>query len=251
MGYGDEIMAAGRAREAQRTDPRKVAIVGFRGQLRWHETWRGNPRIATPAEVQAGLDVQQVQDGPRCRPYVDTTDKRHWRFRTGRQVRGELYLDDRERAKAPSGPYVVVAPQSKRPGKDWGLDRFRAAVAALDAEWVQVGPAGSPRIAGARKVDTATFREAAAVIAGATAALLPEGGLHHAAAAFHVPAVVLYGHFIHPDVTGYPEQVAIHHPEAPCGITGQCDECAAFWVGLEPGAVAEKVGQLWECAQAA
>lgn len=245
MGWGDEIMAAGRAREAQETDPRPVAILNRNGVPRWHEAWRGNPRLVHPRDVGA-TDHQTVQDGPRARPYVDTRDRRVWRFRRGLQRRGELYLDDRERRVAPGGRYVVVATLSKRPGKDWGLDRFRAAVKAVDANWVQVGPPGTPLIAGATKVDTNTFRQAAAVIAGAQAALLPEGGLHHAAAAFRVPAVVLFGHFIHPDVTGYPDHINVYDPDGPCGITGECPRCAEFWRELSVETVAGKVEQLLE-----
>ena len=43
MGWGDELMVTGLAREAQLRDPRKVRVVYDRP--RYHEAWKHNPRI--------------------------------------------------------------------------------------------------------------------------------------------------------------------------------------------------------------
>ena len=54
------------------------------------------------------------------------------------------------------------------------------------------------------------------MLSGARAAVLHEGGLHHAAAALGMPAVVLFGGMISPRNTGYDVHVnlAIDDPEA-------------------------------------
>ena len=123
MGLGDEIMATGEARRAQARDPRPVAVRGRDGRQRWDALWADNPRLATPAEVAAGRDLQWIENGPGCRPYIDygamrrdwdalhpdrpfTTKVRDaclpWRFTAWRAAQGELHVP---RARRRSGPW--------------------------------------------------------------------------------------------------------------------------------------------------
>jgi hypothetical protein len=55
----------------------------------------------------------------------------------------------------------------------------------------------------ARQIKTKGFRHALAVPQNASLYIGPEGGLHHAVASVGVAAVVLFGDFIPPAVTGY------------------------------------------------
>ena len=58
----------------------------------------------------------------------------------------------------------------------------------------------------------------------------PEGGFSHAAAAIRKKAIVYFGGWIHPKVTGYDfhENIYFDHSESPCGVVGydcvHCDE---------------------------
>jgi hypothetical protein len=246
MGWGDEIMASGRAREAQRADPRPVVIADKHGQPRWHEAWRGNPRIAALKGRCIPKDCQVIIDGPGARPYVDTSSTTLWRFRAGQQLRGELYLDDAELAFARRGEYVLIEPNVKAEARNkcWPLERWAAVVEGLpEVRWVQAGACDAPTLPHVERVCTDTFRQAAGLLSGARAALVPEGGLHHAAAALGVPAVVLYGGFITPEITGYPEQVAIVDcgPRTPCGARSPCPHCRASWDRITPAMVIEAV----------
>ena len=50
-----------------------------------------------------------------------------------------------------------------------------------------------------------------------------------------VPAVVVYGGFITPEITGYPEQIAMvdRGPGTPCGVAhGPCPHCVAALNGI-------------------
>ncbi len=224
MGYGDEIMAAGEARRRQAAgDPRPAVILDRHGNPRWHELWAGNPRIAAPREAARGLDVQIIVNGPGCRPYLDygrmeaEFEARHpgrrftaklrdprlpWRYTDWRATPGELY----NVARLEPRDYVVVEPQVKAraaPNKDWGWARWQALVRRRDLDWVQLGPSGTRLLDGVRHLETATFTEACRALSGARAAVLPEGGLHHAAAALGVPAVVIFGAMTSPANTGY------------------------------------------------
>ena len=55
----------------------------------------------------------------------------------------------------------------------------------------------------ARQIKTKGFRHALAVPQNASLYIGPEGGLHHGVASVGVAAVVLFGDFIPPAVTGY------------------------------------------------
>ena len=248
MGWGDEIMASGRARKAQESNPYPVVILDRHGKPRWHEAWRGNPRILHPSAIKCPHQV--ITDGPRARPYVDTTEPLRWKFRAGRCERGEIYLDAKERAMAPAGEYVLVQPHTKpgQPNKAWGWGNWAGLAALLPWPLVQAGPKDWPGLPGVRRVETQTFRQAAGVIAGARMVIVPEGAMHHAAAALGVPAVVLYGGFITPEITGYPDQCAIvdEGPQTPCGVVKTpCAHCTAAWARITPDQVAAAAIEYW------
>src|SRR5262249_52788187 len=75
------------------------------------------------------------------------------------------------------------------------------------------------------RVVTATFRDALCILSLARLYVGPEGGLHHAAAALGVPAVVIFGGFSSPRATGYPWHSNIAAPGKPCGSIAYCAHC--------------------------
>ena len=270
MGYGDEIMVTGVARRVQARDPRPVAVLGYHGRPRWHALWNGNPRIAHPDAVAAGRDVQALTNGPGCRPYVDydrmrrdfaaafpnrpfTTKLRDprlpWRYTDWRCAPGELPA---VHVIEPRG-YIVVEPHVKRgasPNKDWGWGRWQALVSSFRVPahpWVQLGPPGTRLLDGVGHVPTGSFAEACTALSGAAAAVLPEGGLHHAAAALGMPAVVIFGGMTSPANTGYDGHVNLFDPaggESPCGQRVACAHCRAAMAAIRPDLVAHHLEHL-------
>ena len=277
MGLGDEIMVAGEARRLQARDPRPVAVLDRDGRPRWHDLWDGNPRIAHPRDVVAGLDVQSLTNGPGCRPYIDyewmrrdfaavfpgrpfTTKMRDprlpWRYTRWRCTPGELPLVERG---APRG-YIVVEPHIKRgasPNKDWGWARWQALVSRVrvpDHPWVQLGPPGTRLLHGTVHIVTETIGEACTALSAASAAVVPEGGLHHAAAALGVPAVVIFGAMTSPANTGYDGHVNLFDPAggvSPCGQRVACDHCRAAMAAIRPEIVAYHLEQVLRHAHTA
>ena len=264
MGWGDEIMVTGQARTRQETDPRQIAVCGRDGRARWHPAWTGNPRIATPAQA-AVEDVQWLTNGPGCRPYMDharmaaefarvfpdrpfTTQMRDarlpWRFTDWRADPGELRV-----LRVIRGEFVVVEPHLKpgaSPNKQWGWERWQALVRLVDVPWVQLGPKGVRVLDGVRHVPTATFLDACAVLSSARAAVLPEGGLHHAAAALGVPAVVIFGGRSSPANVGYDSHVNLFDddPQSPCGQWLPCAHCARAMAVFTPAMVSRHLEDL-------
>jgi ADP-heptose:LPS heptosyltransferase len=93
---------------------------------------------------------------------------------------------------------------------------------------LQFDHGGAVKIAGAKLARTPTFRHAMAVLARASLYIGPEGGLHHAAAAVGIPAVVIFGGFIPPSVTGYATHINLTGGAAACGSLKPCEHCKAY-----------------------
>lgn len=244
MGWGDEIIVTGTVRRMQEQDGRRVRVLDARGRPRWSAIWEHNPRIAPPGWRRDG---PTVVDGPGRRPYIVKETRRQWVWRDWICPVGEIVLSARERhlARAHAGR-VVLEPNlmaKASPNKDWGWARWTQLAGRLQArghEVTQLGPRGIRLLPGARHVETADFREACAVLSGAHLAVLPEGGLHHAAAALGVPSIVLFGGFISPRQTGYPHQLSLFRGGEPCGMRVPCAHCAAAMKAIEVEEVLER-----------
>jgi ADP-heptose:LPS heptosyltransferase len=228
-------LAAGEAQVLYERTGVKVAVTDARFRVRWHDVWAGNPAIASLADLAENVPLQYLQNAPNLRPYnssnpftvdsgVTFTD---WR---ARDHRGKLYLTEAERALAPSGDYWLIEPSpmgNSNPNKRWPFERFQRVVERVIGPWVQTVHPDSVALAGALQVPARTFREACGVLAGAKGYLGTEGGLHHAAAALGIPAVVIFGGCMSVECLGYPEQTNLvdEGPETPCGRWVDCEHC--------------------------
>lgn len=245
MGWGDEIMASGQAKRAQQTDPRRVQILDRHGAARWNPIWQGNPRIAHPDERG---DFQILRNGPGNRPYIAAKNVDRWTWRKQDCTPGEIYLTDAERqfASAYHG-FIVVEPtlkQAASPNKHWGAEhwnKFATLAARAGLRLAQIGPRRTRTLAGVTLIETPDFRSACAVLANAQAYVGHEGGLHHAAAALGIPAVVIFGGFISPAQTGYETHRNLFTGIEPCGMRVPCKHCAAAMAAITPRMVLQEL----------
>lgn len=229
MGWGDEVMASGRVKLVP--DRKVVRILDRFGNPRRHEAWVGNPRIAMHGER---FHVE-LTDGPKARPYIVSLNDAQFIWREYAPEPGELFLTDMERSFAAHGKGKVVIhidlKHRATPNKAWGLDRWRELVNAHpEVPWLQIVQPGGPLID--KKLPyivTPSMRCAAAIIGAAKAAVLQEGGLHHIAAAMGTRAVVIFGGFISPAVTGYSFHRNLFLPSKKyplgCGMRQACPHC--------------------------
>lgn len=237
---------SGQARVAQRADPRRVRVLGADRLPRWHPIWEGNPRIA---RLDERGDFQEIQNAGGCRPYIAGKLHDRWLWREYECPPGELYLSDSELLFARDHwPQVVIEPTIKArasPNKDWGGARwqqFAALASRAGIALMQLGPPGTRALRGAHQIVTPDFRKAAAVLQHARAYVGPDGGLHHAAAALGVPAVVIRGAFISERVTGYPQHRNLFTGEGlGCGSRTPCSCCARAMAQIEPEQVFEEL----------
>lgn len=246
MGLGDWIMATAQIRELNERTGKKVAVVDRLGRMRWSEAFDNNPRVAVPSKVTAADTASLVRlvNAGGARPYIRAKTNTHWFWKAWDIRPGELYLTHEEAARgsvAAAGA-VLVEPNTKvRDGnKAWPFERWQALVRALDLNWIQIGTVESRRLSGVRFVETTT-RDAFGIVAGARLFVGTEGALHHAAAAFGTPAIVLWSEFISPAYTGYKTQRNIRKTSAVCGSRLPCASCRASMAAITVEEVAAAI----------
>jgi hypothetical protein len=249
MGIGDELMMAGEARRRAEAagKPVKFGMLDKRGEPKWHFVWEGLPYIARPGEPNDGV-IGYVNGR---RPYIADESRERRAFRAYQPIPADIVLNARAQQLAEfcKGAIVInpTIKSSAPANKDWGLDRWKALTLRYpNYRWVQIGdPSGFPRIRGIERIVTLNFFEAAGAIAGARAAVVHEGALHHAAAALGTPAVVIRGGYISPRVTGYAGQADLYvemeewpdFAELGCGMRVPCRHCAQALASITPADV--------------
>lgn len=241
-------------RIAQQKDPRKVKITYEKP--RWNELWRNNPRIAQPGE-DGDFQELRPRDGYK-RPYIEAKSDTLWTWKRwpeewgGCAPRGELYFTDEELAfgRKHAG-HVIVEHRIKAgasPNKQWGMRCWTELAHFLGASGIKpvyLGPIREPNLQGAHWLCTGDVRSAAAVIANAKMVIVHEGFLHHVAAAVGTPAIVIYGGYISPAITGYADQESLftgadsRYPLG-CGNRKPCRHCEIAMEAITPKYVAAR-----------
>jgi len=246
MGYGDQLLATGMARGAYE----RGELIAFGnptvGRIEWdhhsEEVFRGNPNIAPPGAEMRSTTLTWVHfyRGNRIYNRDDHNNSRWiWNYKF-RPTPGELFFSPEERLDAIQTigkNFVVVEPNvpMKRVGinKEWPVERYQAVADALRKDGhdvVQLEYHGMQRtLQRVRLVPSKSFRRALALLERASLIVTCEGGLHHGAAAVNVPAVVLFGGFVPPEVTGYDTHanLAAEGQGPPCGKYVPCAHCMA------------------------
>jgi ADP-heptose:LPS heptosyltransferase len=249
MGIGDELMVTGEVKARAGQTFRRFAVCDDRPNRvrhRWSaDAWEGNPRIARPGEPYD----EEIFNCPGNRPYIVSSDKSRFVWRPYKPTPGELFLsaDEVNVGNATRGA-VVIQPMRKynaSENKHWHFDNWARLVKQNPQHrWVQIGPDPRAALPGITEfVTTRTYREACGAVGSAAAIVVLEGGLHHAAAALGIPAVVIYGGYIAPTVTGYEGQQSLYvddprHPLG-CGQRFRCQHCKDAMAAITPEMVGE------------
>jgi ADP-heptose:LPS heptosyltransferase len=237
MGIGDNIMASGFAKGA--ADRGKKVAFGDGQRIIWdqhsEEIFRGNPNVARPGTETAGLEWVAFHKGHRI---YNRREGNNWVWNYNfRPIPGEIFFTSREKefAHRVGKGFVIIEPnvpshKSVAKNKQWPVERFDEVAKQLKKDGydvLQVIYAKGHRIPTARRIFTADFRHAAALLGQAALYVGPEGGLHHASAAVGAPAVVMFGGFIPPAVTGYPGHTNLTGGAEACGSLFTCEHCKA------------------------
>tara|TARA_R110000751_G_scaffold10671_6_gene38672 strand:- start:7229 stop:8116 length:888 start_codon:yes stop_codon:yes gene_type:complete len=212
-------------------------------RINWSEVFENNPNIVQPEEPVKTLVC--IPDYPGCRPYIDyegseIAENKYTKFKWMKDyspIPGELYFSESEKSEAAEialrlpSPFFVIEPniadKEWTNHKGWPVDRWQKVVTELkdEVEFIQMSKGETLR--GIHQVITPSFRQACAVLSCAGGFIGTDGGLHHAAAALDIPAVVLWGHYSSPQIFGYTDHINLRHANGlGCGSAwSDCDEC--------------------------
>jgi len=260
MGLGDQLIATGLAKGAAARGKKVAFGSELHKRLVWdhnsEQIFRGNPNIAFPGE-EFGNNVEWIAYFKGYRQY-NTEGRGHWIWNMQwKCIPGEIYLSDAEKQAADSRGkgFIVLEPnveswKGSSPNKDWGRNNYAVVVTRLIEEGETIVqfdyPKAGPIVRGVKGIRTNNFREALAILRNAKMYLGAEGGLHHGAAAVGIPAVVLFGGFIPPTVTGYDTHINLAGSDRFCGSFTRCQHCldamASISVDRVYGAVKRLIG---------
>lgn len=247
MGYGDEIIGTGVARAARLALPRPANWkVGFGDgrKILWgpwcEEMFAGNPYIARPGAEHTVSHWVPHYKGSRLYN-KQSPDRTKWLWNYNFKVTpGEFFFNDAENAirrttEQTLGEFVVIEPnlpwqKSVWPNKDWGEEKYWLLAKRLHMAGTRVvqfiHKNTKRRLPDVTTLEFGKFRDSIAALSAAKLYIGPEGGMHHAAAAVGVGAVVLMGGFIPPSVVGYDTHTNLTGGAEACGSIHPCAHCA-------------------------
>jgi len=273
MGLGDDLMITAFAEQEKKKHKNKQIVIGSLEEKKFYNSliYLNNPNITPIDKVDKNKPIHFIDYHSRNRPYIDyknsNKSNRKWNMKFS-PVPGRLYFTEDEKNKAKiildeakdhwkkinSTEFkAVIFFEStstkidhnyyyyKMKNKDWGGSNWKELILKLKDNYliIQSKHEKSERYDGTyySSIDF-DFRIACALMKECDLFLGPEGGFGHAAAALDKKAVLYFGGWIHPKVTGYNfhENIYFDHPDSPCGAVGYiCKHCedARHFIGVD------------------
>ncbi len=263
MGLGDDLMVTAFVEQEKLKHPKKQIVIGNLKEKKIYGSliYKNNPNITPVEKVDRNKPIHFINYHNRNRPYIDyqKSNNNNWKWNMDfSPTPGKLYFTDDEKNKAElilnqakehwkknnTNKYKgVIFFEStstkiddsffyyKMKNKDWGLSNWKKLILKLKDNFLVI----QSRHGKSLKYDGAyypsvdfDFRTACVIINNCDLFLGPEGGFGHAAAALKRKAVLYFGGWIHPKVTGYNfhENIYFDNPNSPCGAVGYiCNHC--------------------------
>ncbi len=240
MGIGDKLLASGISKGAWANRGKRIAF-GDGSRIIWDQNsapiFRNNPNVAKPGEEHKPW-IEWVKFYKGYRIYNSQDMQKNcwvWNYDFKAQP-GEIYLDHDELSWAGNygKRFVIIEPNIETwkgcaPNKQWPFERYQEIATKLHKSGYPVVQLiynrSCLKLNDVTEVFSPTFRHAMAIMSKARLYIGAEGGLHHAAAAVHRPAVVLFGGFVPPEVTGYDSHINLTGGAKACGSLFPCDHC--------------------------
>jgi hypothetical protein len=227
---------------------RKVYIRRRDHRPQWFDVWDGVPFLLK----RPTGDCEIVTSGGGVRGYIDVKTAERWVWKKYHARPGLIVLKPDEIAfAAPHAGRVMIEPHGKNVGhlnKTYPFNRWLEVVRSMpETSFVQCGAGDLPWLMepNVKHVVTPSFRHAAAVLAVSRALVSGEGGLMHAAAAVGVRAVVAFGAFISPSVTGYAMHKNLFTGDGlGCGMRTTCAHCQKAMGRISPDEIVSNLKEI-------
>lgn len=246
MGWGDVLMACGEAKAIHEATGKKVKIGDKRTIWREAEIFANNPYVCQSINE----DGIWLANYPTHRPYIAGTKDGCMLFKDYRPKPGELFFSKEElkwaEKNAPKEDFIIIEPNVKRTyvhtvNKAW---HYWQDLVKHDYPFYQMGDSNVKPIT--KMIKTKTFREALLILSRAKLFVGTDGGLHHAAAALNIPAVVIWTGFTSPKHLGYDNHINIHDGGEPCGTyKGVCQHCLDISHSITVERVLDAINTKW------
>jgi Glycosyltransferase family 9 (heptosyltransferase) len=246
VGQGDVLMSIGEAKRVHKATKQLVMIVDRHNRPVRSDLFDGIRYLTTkPLKVP----YKRIVNAPGVRPYIAAKTDERWTWRPYQPEPADVVFTPKELAFAePYRGMVMVEPNVKSIGhrnKDWGWANWWKLDALARFEGlVQCTRDGDRLLPNAKHVPTNTFRQTLAVLSVCKAFVGTEGGLMHGAAAVGTPAVVIFGGFISPDITGYKHHRNIFTGGKACGMRHDCDHCRKAMNKITPALVLAELKEI-------
>ena len=264
MGLGDDLMITAFARQIKEKYPERQIVVGNKsiGKAYKSPIYINNPYITDSNEIDNSKPIHLIDYHNENRPYIDrkkSTDGNYAWNKNFKPTPGEIYFSNDEinlskyiieeikndwnkkNKKKHKGIIFLETGSSKlndpqfrfkHRNKDWGLDNWLKLTNKLKNDFLIIQSVHNET----NKVDDIAycendFRTSCAVLNKCDIYLGPEGGFSHAAAALSKKAVVYFGGWINPEITGYKfhKNIYLDIEGSPCGaksyICNHCEDC--------------------------
>jgi len=258
MGFGDEIMTTGFARVVKKKYPDSQIVIGSKIKkiIFESEIFRNNPNITSIKDLKPKAKKIWLEIYKDNRPYILNSNKEKifWDY-TFRTIKGDLFFDNGEKKFAQNTiskiknewnlsnknkykkiVYIETSRISKTKensrlgfyNRDWGYENWKNFIKKYKKNilFLQSSHKDSKNIDGIFSFES-NFREACSVMMHCDLFVGWEGGFAHAAAALNKMALVLFGGWIDPKITGYDfhSNIYINIEGSPCGMHDNCDHC--------------------------
>lgn len=127
-------------------------------------------------------------------------------------------------------PWICIlgsANTAYSPNKEWDPIKMSAVVTALNNQFttIQIGLESDPVLPTSYRMNgQIDFLQSVQLLSQSKLFIGPEGAFMHAAAAINIPAVIIFGGYIHPHQSGYHNTTGIKSDIAcaPCLLTSPC-----------------------------
>lgn len=242
MGWGDEVLITGFARNLYLATKIPVSILNRRSAVRRHDAWLNNPYITMEQRTNTFLFHFSGH-----RPYIQHKLEQQWIFKEIELPLPDLFFSpEEENFGRLYNNRVIIEPTLKpgaSPNKQYPMNYWWDVVDELLSKNYRVAQVGAwPKESFRSDVEmihTRDIRLASAIIKHSIAYIGHEGGLHHSSAAVRTPAVVIMGGFVGPKQTGY--DLKTHRyltgNSAPCGYKVPCKHCQSAMLSITPDIV--------------
>jgi len=223
-GLGDNILLSAILPTLRKKHPRHRIVV----ETPFPELFENNPYVNWVTDKHFKTTKRHIV--PRYRVEKDTRTsfiEQMMRYVATQETGSpRLYLTDAEiesmKARFPQ-PYITICPAGKTKfssnRKEWGLERFQELRNLMsDQQFIQIGLPSDPLLENVIDARGLTIRESAALIHSSMFFLGLEGGFMHISRAVGRRSVVIFGGYIHPQTSGYIENINLYSPVdcSPC-----------------------------------